>query len=73
MSETEFYDIGGTRADPDFIHTKIRVGMESAMVMNHDTDMLEVWVDGVLEGEFASDDGIAATDLLRDLTAANDA
>lgn len=49
MSETEFYDIGGSRADPDFIHTKIRVGMESAMVMNHDTDMLEVWVDGVLE------------------------
>lgn len=60
MSDTEFYDVGPNRGRPEIdstnrtqTYSRIRINQEDAIVMDHDSNQVEVWVNGQLGDRFA--------------------
>lgn len=77
MADSEFYDVGPNRGNPAIdatnrtqAYARIRVNQENAMVVDHDTKMIEVYGNGVLVGRFTN--GIEAQEALRRASGADD-
>lgn len=69
---SEFYDVGKGRGRAEIdstnrtqAHTRIRANQEDAVVMDHDTNQIEVWVNGNLAEKFPEGTKIAGN-VLRD-------
>lgn len=60
MAETEFYDVGPNRGRPEIdssnrtqAQSRIQANREDAIVMDHGSKQVEVWVNGQLGDRFA--------------------
>ena len=76
MASSEFYDVGPNRGRKEIdstnrlqAYTRIKVYQEDAMVVDHDTNLYEVFAKGQLVGRFQS--GLAAQDALKRATGAD--
>lgn len=77
MANSEFYDVGPNRGRKEIdstnrvqAYTRIKVNQEDAMVVDHDTNLYEVYAKGQLVGRFQS--GLAAQDALRQSSGVDD-
>lgn len=77
MASSEFYDVGPNRGRKGIdstnrfqAYTRIKVNQEDAMVVDHDTNLYEVFAKGQLVGRYQS--GLAAQDALRQASGVDD-
>jgi len=77
MANSEFYDVGPNRGNRAIdstnrtqVYTRISVNQEDAMVVDHDSNLIEVYGKGKLVGRYAN--GLDAQQALRRVTGADD-